>query len=119
MKKRFLIIFTTSSFLFLAGNATAQQSNQETKPVKAPTPAASAPANEAPKALTLEKAAAEPGAGKSIVPGGEFKPADTRINPLANAVAPRPAVPAVPVNAPVPATKTEGKKPASTPVQQQ
>lgn len=119
MKKRFLIIFTTSSFLFLAGNATAQQSNQETKPVKAPTPAASAPANEAPKALTLEKAAAEPNDGKAIVPGGEFKPADTRINPLANAVAPRPAVPAVPVNAPVPATKTEGKKPASTPVQQQ
>ncbi|HMX79675.1 MAG TPA: hypothetical protein PKL81_07575 [Ferruginibacter sp.] len=119
MKKRFLIIFTTSSFLFLAGNATAQQSNQETKPVKAPTPAVSAPANEAPKALTLEKAAAEPNDGKAIVPGGEFKPADTRINPLANAVAPRPAVPAVPVNAPVPATKTEGKKPASTPVQQQ
>ncbi|HNG64012.1 MAG TPA: hypothetical protein PLK54_09665, partial [Ferruginibacter sp.] len=86
MKKRFLIIFTTSSFLFLAGNATAQQSNQETKPVKAPTPAASAPANEAPKALTLEKAAAEPNDGKAIVPGGEFKPADTRINPLANAV---------------------------------
>ncbi|HNJ95344.1 MAG TPA: hypothetical protein PLS65_11245, partial [Ferruginibacter sp.] len=78
-----------------------------------------APANEAPKALTLEKAAAEPNDGKAIVPGGEFKPADTRINPLANAVAPRPAVPAVPVNAPVPATKTEGKKPASTPVQQQ
>ena len=119
MKKRFLIIFTTSSFLFLAGNATAQQSNQETKPVKAPTPAVSAPANEAPKALTLEKAATEPNDGKAIVPGGEFKPADTRINPLANAVAPRPAVPAVPVNAPVPATKTEGKKPASTPVQQQ
>ncbi|HNF42807.1 MAG TPA: hypothetical protein PLT49_04025, partial [Ferruginibacter sp.] len=67
MKKRFLIIFTTSSFLFLAGNATAQQSNQETKPVKAPTPAATASASEAPKALTLEKAVAEPGAGKSIV----------------------------------------------------
>lgn len=119
MKKRFLIIFTTSSFLFLAGNATAQQSNQETKPVKAPTPAATASASEAPKALTLEKAAAEPGAVKSIVPGGEFKPADTRINPLSNAVAPRPSVPAVPVNAPVPAAKTEEKKPASTPVQQQ
>ncbi len=117
MKKSFIILLVTGCFVCTAGKVTAQQAGPEKKPQVAPLKQTSS-TSETPQALAAQKAADEGGTAKPIIPGGEFKPMDTRVNLPSSTVASKPVTASLPVNRPVPAAKTEEKKPASTPAQQ-
>ncbi|MBK7375093.1 MAG: hypothetical protein IPJ02_05930 [Chitinophagaceae bacterium] len=111
MKRSFLYILVTSGLVLAGAGALAQNAAPETKPLKSTLKPESTPPA-APVAPTLQKSD-EQQIAKPIVPGGEFKPRDTRVPQPANEkdrVIPRPIQPPAPqanLQTPAPAKKTD------------